>query len=217
MKKIIIGCIVMMLFILIFSLNKSSIFKREKSEAAAAGEELYNKNCLACHGETGKGEGKKAGTAINNQHFLSTVSDQDLYNYVKYGREGAGMPAYGSRLSEKDLHNLVVFIREWQTEKIVFKAQNTISGNSEEGREKYNLYCLSCHGEAGSGKPKMGTALANPQYLKYTSDRQIWIAATYGREGTRMGPSLKGLDGARQLGKDDINDIVAYIRSLVKK
>ena len=39
----------------------------------------------------------------------------------------------------------------------------------------------------------------------------------YGREDTRMGPSLKGLDGARQLKEKDITDIISYIRSLQEK
>jgi cytochrome c oxidase cbb3-type subunit 3 len=63
----------------------------------------------------------------------------------------------------------------------------------------------------------MGTALSNPQYLKYTTDKQIWIETAYGREETRMGPSLKGLEGVRQLKEKDITDIVTYIRSLEKK
>lgn len=126
------------------------------------------------------------------------------------------MPAYGPRLSDKELKNLVAFIRDWQTKEIEFDVPKTISGDPERGTAQFNLYCLNCHGEAGIGKEKMGTALSNPQYLKYTTDKQIWIDLTYGREETRMGPSLKGLDGARQLKEKDINDIVTYIRSLEK-
>jgi cytochrome c oxidase cbb3-type subunit 3 len=73
---------------------------------------------------------------------------------------------------------------------------------------------MSCHGENGAGREKMGTVLSNPQYLKYTTDRQIWISTAYGREETRMGPSLKGEEGVRQLKEKDISDVVTYIRSL---
>lgn len=214
MKKIVIGGLCLMMIIIIFSMNP---FDSKRSKAIAAGEKLYHQNCSVCHGETGKGEGKNAGTAINNQHFLSSVSDRDLYHYVKFGREGTAMPAYGPRLSEKALHNLVAYIRDWQIEKINFEVPDTIAGDPERGREKYQLYCLSCHGEAGVGKTKMGTALSNPWFLKYTTDKQIWITTAYGREQTRMGPSLKGLDGARQLKKEDISDIVTYIRSIKGK
>ncbi|MEH7335467.1 c-type cytochrome [Neobacillus drentensis] len=217
MKKILIGSYILIITGIIFCIGNSDFFNSKNSKSIAAGEKVYNKNCLICHGKTGKGEGLKVGTAINNQHLLSSVSNKDLYNYVKFGREATTMPAYGSSLSEKDLKNLVAFLRDWQTEEIKFNAPKTFSGNPEKGKKKYNMYCLTCHGEAGSGKQKMGTALSNPMYLKYTTNKQIWIDIAYGREETRMGPSLKGLDGARQLKEKDISDIVSYIRSWEKK
>ncbi|WP_144547649.1 c-type cytochrome [Bacillus sp. X1(2014)] len=216
MKKILIGFYILIIIGIIVCISNSGIFNSKKSEAIAAGEIIYKKNCISCHGETGKGEGSKTGTTLNSQNFLSNVSDKDLYNYVKYGRDGTVMPAYGPRLSNKELNNLVAFIRDWQTKEIEFDAPKTISGDPERGKAQFNLYCLNCHGEAGVGKEKMGTALSNPQYLKYTTDKQIWIDAAYGREETRMGPSLKGLEGARQLKEKDITDIVTYIRSLEK-
>ncbi|MFK9093249.1 c-type cytochrome [Bacillus salipaludis] len=214
MKKILIGSYIVIIIGVIFGIGNSGIFSNTNSKAIAAGEKVYNKNCLVCHGQKGKGEGPKVGTALNNQNFLNAVSDSDLYNYVKFGREGTGMPAYGPRLSEKDINNLVVFMRDWQTEEIDFDVPKTISGDPEVGMKKYNVYCLNCHGEAGAGKFKMGTALTNPQYLKYTTDKQIWITTAYGREETRMGPSLKGLEGVRQLKKEELSDIVGYIRSV---
>jgi cytochrome c oxidase cbb3-type subunit III len=217
MKKILIGFYVLIIIGIFVCISNSDIFDSKKSEAIAAGEKLYIKNCIFCHGETGKGEGSKTGTALNSQNFLSSVSDKDLYNYVKYGREGTVMPAYGPRLSDRDLQNLVAFMRDWQTEVIELDVSKTIFGDPDRGKAQYNLYCLNCHGEAGAGKYKMGTALSNPQYLKFTTDKQIWIETAYGREETRMGPSLKGLDGARQLKEKDITDIVTYIRSLEKK
>ncbi|MCL6571407.1 MAG: c-type cytochrome [Bacillus sp. (in: Bacteria)] len=217
MKKILLGFYLLVIIGIVICIINSEIFDSESSKAVAAGEKVYNKNCLVCHGNTGKGEGSNAGTSINNQQFLSSVSDKDLYNYVKYGREGTGMPAYGPRVSEEELNHLVAFMRDWQTKEIKVDVPKTISGNPEQGLKQYNLYCLTCHGEAGAGKLKLGTVLSNPQYLKYTTDTQVWIDTAYGREETRMSPSLKGLEGARQLKKEDISDIVSYIRSLEKK
>jgi cytochrome c oxidase cbb3-type subunit 3 len=199
---------------IIVVINNSNILDNKNYKNIAAGEKVYNKQCLLCHGKTGKGEGTNAGTALNNQHFLSSISNEDLYYYVKYGREETAMPAYGPRLSEKDLKNLVMFIREWQTEEIKMDVPKNLAGDSVKGKELYTVYCMNCHGEAGAGKLKMGPALANPQYLKYTTDQQIWTDTAYGREETRMGPSLKGLEGVRQLNKEDITDIVSYIRNI---
>jgi mono/diheme cytochrome c family protein len=217
MKKILYSLYLIIIIGSIVCIVNSDIFASEKSEAIASGKKIYTQQCLICHGETGKGEGKYAGTSINNQHYLNSVNDQDIYNSIKYGRDGTGMPAYGPRLTEQELNHLVAYVRDWQTEEIEFDVPSTIAGNVENGIKLYNLYCLTCHGENGAGKLKMGTALSNPQYLQYTTDQQIWIGTAYGREDTRMGPSLKGLDGIRQLTKDDISDIVTYIRSLEVK
>lgn len=217
MKKILYGLYILIIIGTIICIRNSDLFDNKNSKAIAIGEKIYNKQCLICHGETGKGEGTNAGTAINNQHYLNTVKDKDIYNSIKFGREGTGMPAYGPRLSEEELKLVVAFIRNWQTEEMEFSVPKTISGNAGNGEKLYNLYCLSCHGEAGAGKFKMGTALSNPQFLKYTTDKQIWIGTAYGREETRMGSSLKGLGGARQLKKEEITDIVTYIRSLEEK
>ncbi|TWE06345.1 cytochrome c oxidase cbb3-type subunit 3 [Neobacillus bataviensis] len=217
MKKILFGFYILVIIGIVVCISNSNIFGHKNSQAIAAGERVYNKNCLVCHGDTGKGEGIKAGTALNNQNFLNSVTDKNLYNYIKYGRVGTGMPAYGPRLSEKDLKNIVAFIRNWQTENIDFNVQKNIAGDPANGKKLYTLYCQNCHMEAGKGMLRMGTALSHRDYLEYTTDKQIWISTAYGREETRMGPSLKGLDGVRQLKKQDISDIVSYIRSLEEK
>ncbi|WHX99267.1 c-type cytochrome [Neobacillus sp. DY30] len=214
MKKLLYGLYTIIIIGILICIVNSDIFNDENKESIAAGEKIYNKQCLICHGETGKGEGKNAGTAINNQNYLNSVSNKDIFNSVKYGREGTGMPSYEKRMSNEDLNNVVAFIRNWQSEEIEFDVPQTIAGDVVNGEKLYNVYCINCHGEAGAGKLKMGTALSNPQYLKYTADKQIWIATAYGREGTRMAPSLKGLDGVRQLTEDEITDIVSYIRTI---
>jgi mono/diheme cytochrome c family protein len=217
MKKFLIGIYFLITIGIIIVICTSNYNGKKDDKAIAAGEKIYKKQlCIICHGETGKGEGTKAGTALNNQNLLNSVSDKDLYQYIKYGREGTAMPGYGPRISEKDIKNLVAYIRNWQTKDIKFDAPKVISGNPENGLRQYKLYCITCHGENAAGMMKMGPSLSNPQYLKYTNDKQIWISTAYGRENTSMGPSLKGLEGVRQLKKQDISDIVSYIRSLEK-
>lgn len=216
MKKILIGFYILVTVVIIVLLLQINPKEKKDTAAIDAGEKLYTQMCASCHGDTGLGEGAKQGTALNNQQFLNAVSDQDLYNYVKFGREGTLMPAY-QQLTDEQISQLVAFMRDWQTEDIDFKAPEKVSGDVVNGERIYGLYCLSCHGEKGVGKKKMGTALTNPQYLKYTTDKQIWIGTAYGRDKTRMSPSLKGLEGVRQLKKDEISDVIFYIRSFEKK
>jgi cytochrome c oxidase cbb3-type subunit III len=215
-KKILIGIYIVVTLGIIFLLFQLNPMEKKDLVAIEAGEKLYMQMCASCHGNTGLGEGAKQGTALNNQQFLNTVSNQDLYHYVKYGRKGTIMPDY-EFLSDEQLNQLVAFMRDWQTEKIHFESPETIDGDSENGERIYGLYCLSCHGVDGVGKKKMGTALSNPQYLKYTTDQQIWISTAYGRDKTRMAASLEGLEGVRQLSKDEITDVITFIRSFENK
>jgi cytochrome c oxidase cbb3-type subunit III len=215
MKKMLIGIYVLIIAGVILILVQMDPKEQKDFEAIEAGEKLYTQMCAACHGNTGLGEGAKQGTALNNQQFLNSVSDQDLFNYVKYGREGTLMPDY-QFLTDEQLDQLVAFMRNWQTDTIDFEVPEKIDGDIVNGEKIYGLYCLSCHGIEGAGKKKMGTALTNPQYLKHTTNQQIWIGTAYGRENTRMGASLKGLDGVRQLSKQEITDVITYIRSLEK-
>jgi cytochrome c oxidase cbb3-type subunit 3 len=217
MKKLLIGIYILVTIGIIVVVSNSGLLTKKDHKAIDAGERIYNQQCFACHGENGKGEGAKEGTAINNQHFLSVFSDKDLFNQVKYGREGTVMPAYGTNLSEEDMKHLVAYIRNWQTKSVDQDVPKNISGNPENGQKLYKLYCANCHGFEGVGKKKMGTVLASPQYLRYTSDKQIWASTAYGREDTRMGPSLKGLEGVRQFSESQINDIVTYIRTFQNK
>lgn len=217
MKKILIGIYILVTVGIIMVIINSELLTKKDYKAIEAGEKIYKQQCFACHGDNGKGEGAREGTSLNNQQFLSTVTDKDLYNQVKYGREGTVMPAYGGNLSEDDLEHIVAYIRNWQKKSLDFDVPEKISGDPDNGRKLFQPYCANCHGLEGAGKKKMGTVLASPQYLQYTTDEQIWISTAYGREDTRMGASLEGLDGARQLSESEISDITAYIRSLQTK
>ncbi|WP_174734165.1 c-type cytochrome [Mesobacillus harenae] len=212
MRRIVIGFAAVVLIgaaaAVFFSKNNAQL-----SVEVQEGEKLYRQHCVSCHGLTGQGEGAHSGTSLNNQQFLNSVSDEDLFNYVKYGRVKAMMPEYESILADEEIKKVVVFMRGWQSEQLELEAPAVLDGNPTTGERLYNLYCLTCHGESGQGINKMGTALANGDYLKYTTDKQIWISTAYGRENTRMGPSLKGQDGVRQLSEQDITDIVSFLRS----
>lgn len=214
MKKIILVISFLLISGTLYAMSSSEPQDKMQKAYALEGEKMYAQMCAACHGATGLGEGKFPGTALNNQKFLSSVSDEDLFNHIKFGRVKAMMPEYGSVLKDEDIQKLTAFVRSWQQKEIKFDVPEKIVGNPENGERLYGLYCLSCHGESGQGKKAMGTVLANPEYLKYTTDHQIWIATAYGREETRMGPSLKGNDGVRQLTKQEISDVVSYIRGL---
>lgn len=212
MKAIIFSFVVFLLTIII-AVVSSSVYanEKEKQRAIVNGEQSFNELCASCHGENGKGEGVLIGTSINNQQFLSTFADASLFQMIDSGREEAMMPAF-NQLPNGKKEEIVSYIRSWQTKSLKLKAPAVIAGNAVNGKELYSLYCASCHGESGSGLSTSAAAIAHPNTLQMMTDEQLWISTAYGRNETRMGPSLKGLDGVRQLEEQDISDIVTYIR-----
>jgi mono/diheme cytochrome c family protein len=80
----------------------------------AAGQKLYLKTCMMCHGKTGDADGP-AVIELNihpaklSNPDLATESDGALFWKITTGKKP--MPAYGKRLSETDRWNLVNYIR----------------------------------------------------------------------------------------------------------
>jgi mono/diheme cytochrome c family protein len=183
----------------------------EERASIKKGKQLYTEICSGCHGENGEGEGGLSGTSLNNQQYLSTFSNEEIFNSIYEGKPQTLMPEF-SFLDEQKVYELVSFVRSWQTKPLVLEAPNIIEGNAENGKQLYQLYCVTCHGDTGSGMLTKAAAIANPATQENLTGQQLWISAAYGREGTRMGPSLKGKDGVRQLDKQELSDIVTYIR-----
>lgn len=88
---------------------------------AAAGRELFKSTCSPCHGESGKGDGPAGqlfpvkpadlGERITTNHY----SDQYLIDVISKGGSYVGksnyMPAWSGALTDKQIRNLVAFLR----------------------------------------------------------------------------------------------------------
>jgi len=83
------------------------------------GRELYKKNCAACHGESGKGDGPGAGVLKppprdhTDPAYMSTLSDKEIADIIKMGGAIKGKPLMPShpQFKEADLQALVAFVR----------------------------------------------------------------------------------------------------------
>ena len=88
---------------------------------AAAGLEVQKKSCLRCHGAEGKGDGpaaklmKTKPTDWTNREPMSKLSDDYLVTIITKGGDSVGksklMPAFGDKLSETEVHDVIAFIR----------------------------------------------------------------------------------------------------------
>lgn len=204
-----------MIGILVIGIISITVLLKEgpEEESIARGEVLYNKSCIQCHGENGQGREVGNATSLNNQEFLNVASDEFLIETITKGRSGTQMPGFGDQFSNDEIKDIVHFIKAWRTEEIDMPTPNTISGDPNLGRKIYLANCASCHGITASGELTNGPSLINQDFLEAATEEFIWDTTAYGRSNTPMGPSLKGLDGIRQLTEKEISALVVYLKS----
>lgn len=87
------------------------------------------------------------------------------------------------------------------------------SAEAQAGEPLYQRYCALCHGEEAQGYlADNAPALGNDDFLRVASDDFLRRAITEGHPGTVMAAFGEGQGGP--LSPDDVNRIVAYLRSL---
>jgi mono/diheme cytochrome c family protein len=80
----------------------------------AAGQRIYVKRCVACHGKTGNGDGPDAADlgihpAKLSDGLIRGQTDGELFWKITVGKKP--MPNYGSRLSPTDRWNVINYLR----------------------------------------------------------------------------------------------------------
>ncbi len=82
---------------------------------AQSGADLYKTRCAMCHGADGKAA-TPAGKAMQAIPFqapqMVKLTNEEMFASIKNGK--AKMPAYGSQLSDGQIHELVTYIRTLQ-------------------------------------------------------------------------------------------------------
>ncbi len=174
------------------------------------GARLYRTYCGLCHGDELEGYAADDANALRNQEFLRTVTDDFLRTAIAEGHPGTAMAAYaqsfGGPLDAGEIDAVVAYIRSYQQEPSLPVHDDAVDGEAEAGRAIYDARCASCHGRTGQGDSAI--SLNSPVFHDTASDGQIRYAVAKGRPGTPM-PAFE-----EQLSGDEIDDVVAFVRSL---
>ena len=180
--------------------------------SAVYGAVLYGSLCAGCHGETGAGG---VGPGITNPDFLASASDGLLAATILLGRGGRPMRPFGpagiAHIDERELGDLIVFLREQGAKPSETPQGRHVQGDAEAGQRSFGALCVQCHGDSGQGL--LGPALNNPQFLTAATDGFLQATIARGRRGTAMRAWAGGGYGFAELEPQEINDIIAYIRS----
>lgn len=86
------------------------------AQSVAQGQTLYEQYCVACHGESGAGDGPGAAAldpppADFASGHTDTHPDGDLYYWIQNGIEETAMPAFEEQLTSEETWHLVNYVR----------------------------------------------------------------------------------------------------------
>lgn len=174
------------------------------------GAELYAQYCALCHGSTGEGYAADNATRLRGQDLLRTGSDTFLETAIAVGRPGTAMGGYargrGGPLDDRQIGELVRFIRSWQVEPSLTLSEAPVAGDATRGAPLYEAHCQSCHGVLADGGAS-AQSLNRASFLSTVSDAFIRHAIEHGRADTPM-PAF-----AERLSDSEHDDLVAFLRT----
>jgi mono/diheme cytochrome c family protein len=140
-----------------------------------------------------------------------------LLEWISYGKVGTPMLGFTkaeqgiNELSIRQIGDLVAYVRSLEDRPRV-SVKRSPHGVPQLGRVWYAESCSYCHGELGEGSS--GPALANRSFLRFASDGYLMATMAMGRDGTEMRPVKKSPQSILDLTSDQINDVVAFLRTL---
>jgi mono/diheme cytochrome c family protein len=150
---------------------------------------VYERNCVVCHGATGKGDGEMSRELIPKPRsfrsglfkYRSTPpgalpTTDDLLRTVRHGVPNTSMPIF-DKLSRSDLEAVVEYVKffskRWDDPKnyappLTLPATPAWLGETasradaaKRGREIFMTACASCHGEDGRGNGPAAATLVD--------------------------------------------------------
>src|SRR5262245_11861752 len=213
--------------------------------SVAKGKQVYDANCIQCHGAEGKGDGYGAPFLVPPPRdltaaqfkFRTTASgmlptDEDLFRTISRGANGTGMPPWQYLLSDEDRWALVDYVKTFDPRFVAAPARMPRplpdapkSHSVERGRDVYaKMQCSKCHGEDGRGVgPSTATLLdAKGRFVNTRDLTQPGSFRTGWTEREIVRTLETGMNGvpmpsySRTMTNQEEYDLIAYVMSLSK-
>ena len=176
-----IGSAILSMSLFAIGFTEESKSTEKISSVSERGEIVYQKDCMACHGDLGNGSGpssaylspKPRNFTTGVYKFRSTPSgeiptDSDLLRIIEKGVPGTQMPAWKNILTLQERLDVIAYIKTFSTDfqeaapnSVAIPTPPEATENSlVEGKMVYMLMeCWSCHGGKGKGDGNSGKTL----------------------------------------------------------
>jgi mono/diheme cytochrome c family protein len=89
--------------------------------SVAAGQKIFQANCVSCHGPSGAGDGKNIAqmnpkpSNLTDAEWKHGSSDGEIFTLIRDGSKNTAMKGFASRMTTNDLWNVVNYIRTLNT------------------------------------------------------------------------------------------------------
>jgi mono/diheme cytochrome c family protein len=210
----------------------------------AKGKQLYEANCIQCHGVQGKGDGYGAPFLVppprdftgGQFKFRTTAggqlpTDEDLFRTISRGANGTGMPPWKYLLNDEERWALVEYVKTFEPRFATAGALKPMplpdapgrSRSADRGREVYaKMQCAKCHGEDGRGVGPSSNAMvdAKDRHVNARDFTQPGSFRTGWTEREIIRTLETGMNGVPMpsysgvMSKQEEYDLVAYIMSV---
>lgn len=183
--------------------------KAAKSKPEIRGAIVYKTYCVLCHGHRGDGMGR-ATKLYGQGNLVISMRDHDLDYYEKMLRQGGEavgrsrfMPAWEDELSEEQISDVMAYMQ-------------VLYDPVARGQAVFMANCILCHGVRGNGKGRASVLYDPPPADLTRSDKNDdykRMIITMG--GEAMGRSEVMPQWGLQLKDEEIEDVVAYLRTIL--
>ena len=212
----------------------------------AKGKQLYDANCVQCHGATGQGDGYGAPFLVppprdftaGQFKFRTTASgvlptDEDLFRTISRGANGTGMPPWKYLLPDGDRWALVDYVKTFDARFTEPRNTNlkpmplpgSMKASASRGKDVYaKVQCAKCHGDDGRGVGPSSASMvdAKNRHVNARDFTQPGSFRTGWTEREIVRTLETGMNGVPMpsysgtMSKQEEADLVAYVMSLSK-
>ncbi|MCC7416209.1 MAG: c-type cytochrome [Acidobacteria bacterium] len=212
----------------------------------AKGKQVYEANCVQCHGAAGKGDGFGAPFLVplprdftsGQFKFRTTASgqlptDEDLFRTISRGANGTGMPPWQYLLPDEDRWALVEYVKSFDARFADGRPRAPMPlpgaapepGSAGRGKEVYaKMQCAKCHGDDGRGVGPSAPTLTDTAG-HHVNSRDLTLPATF-RTGWAEREIMRtfetGMNGvpmpsySEAMQIQEKYDLIAYVKSFAK-
>lgn len=187
--------------------DSQSDVKKVLSQPIVRGSIVFKTYCTLCHGE--RGDGKARATRLYEALDLR-IGSGDPTQYETIIRKGGGavgrselMPPWQDELSAEQLADVLAYIK-------------VVANPEKRGEAVFKTNCVLCHGVNADGKGRAAVLFDPPPANLTRSDKNDdykRMIITMG--GAAMGRSKVMPVWGEQLSTQEIEDVVAYLRTVL--